>query len=181
MTGPAAGRIETERLVLEPLAVEHAEEMAEVLGDPRLHAFIGGSPLSVEELRTRYARLVGGPPAGRDESWLNWVVRQREDGQLVGTVQATVASGTEAALAWVIGTPWQGRGFAAEAARALAAWFDARDIAVTANIHPDHVASAAVASAAGLVATTEVAEGEVVWRRAVDPTRDGRSPDPNAS
>ena len=168
MTGPAAARIDTERLILVPLAVEHADEMADVLDDPQLHTFIGGAPLSRAELRARYARLVAGPPADRGEGWLNWVVRQRDGGKLVGTVQATVVrrgADLEAALAWVIGTRWQGRGFAGEAARALAGWFDGYEIPVVAYIHPDHLASAAVASAAGFVAGTEVVEGEIVWRR----------------
>ena len=36
--------IGTERLMLTPLRVEDADELAEVLGDPRLHEFIGGGP-----------------------------------------------------------------------------------------------------------------------------------------
>ena len=40
----AVDRLESERLVLEPLRVEHAEELAPLLDDPRLHEFIGGDP-----------------------------------------------------------------------------------------------------------------------------------------
>ncbi|MEV4382889.1 hypothetical protein [Streptosporangium sp. NPDC049644] len=39
-----AETVRTARLTLEPPAVRHAAEMAEVLGDPALHTFIGGSP-----------------------------------------------------------------------------------------------------------------------------------------
>ncbi|AWS41783.1 GNAT family N-acetyltransferase [Streptosporangium sp. 'caverna'] len=67
--------IRTPRLTLIPLAVEHAAEMAEALADPALHAFIGGSPATPSELRARYTRMVAGPPPGRDEVWLNWVIR----------------------------------------------------------------------------------------------------------
>jgi hypothetical protein len=67
--------IRTPRLTLIPLAVEHAAEMAEALGDPALHTFIGGSPATPSELRARYTRMVAGPPPGRDEVWLNWVIR----------------------------------------------------------------------------------------------------------
>ncbi|MEV7469854.1 hypothetical protein AB0O20_25600 [Streptomyces kronopolitis] len=52
-----AWAIETGRLRLVPLAVEHADEMAEVLFDPALHAFIGAVPHSAAALRSRYARL----------------------------------------------------------------------------------------------------------------------------
>lgn len=41
---PTAERLETERLILEPLRIEHAEEMVLVLGDRRLYAYTGGEP-----------------------------------------------------------------------------------------------------------------------------------------
>jgi RimJ/RimL family protein N-acetyltransferase len=50
----------TERLVLDPLRVEDAEEMAPLLADPGLHSYIGGVPATVDELRDRYRRQVGG-------------------------------------------------------------------------------------------------------------------------
>lgn len=157
--------ITTERLSLEPLEIEDAEEMAVVLGDERLHEFIGGSPLTPAELRDRYARLVAGS-SDSDEVWLNWIVRRGGDSQPVGTVQATVTnSGQTAYVAWVIGVDWQNQGFASEAARALVDWLrqnGARDI--RANVHPDHRASAAVAAQAGLEPTDELVDGEQVWR-----------------
>ena len=119
----AEASIWTERLVLRPLRVADAEELAGVLGDPALHEFIGGRPDNPEELRRRYAAMVAGP--GRPgELWRNWVVRRRVDAAAVGTVQATLtrhAEGWKAEVAWVVGVPWQGRGYATEAARALVA------------------------------------------------------------
>lgn len=158
MTGP----ITTDRLDLLPLAVEHAGEMAEVLADPALHTFTGGTPLTPEALRARYHRLVAGSsdPAVR---WLNWVIRLRDEERLSGTVQATVADAT-AEIAWVVGTPWQGRGIAREAARGLVTWLRTQRVhTVIAHVHPDHHASAAVAASAGLTATGEVHDGEVRW------------------
>ncbi|MFJ8131395.1 GNAT family N-acetyltransferase [Streptomyces hydrogenans] len=153
--------IRTARLELVPLEVSHAEEMAGVLGDPALHAFIGGAPESLEELRARYARWeAGAPEPGTD--WCNWVVRLRADGRLVGTVQATVVGDT-AEVAWVVGTAWQGRGYASEAAGALVGWLRDRGRTVVAHVHPGHAASGAVARAAGLVPTDEVQDGEVRW------------------
>ncbi|UWE08065.1 GNAT family N-acetyltransferase [Actinacidiphila bryophytorum] len=155
--------IGTERLTLLPLAVRYAEEMAEVLGDPRLHDFIGGAPHTPQGLRARYERLVAGSgdPA---VSWCNWVVRLDAADCLTGTVQATVV-GERAEIAWVVGTPWQGKGIATEAARALVAWLGAQGVkAVVAHIHPDHRASSAVAAAAGLTATDEWDDGEMRWR-----------------
>jgi RimJ/RimL family protein N-acetyltransferase len=160
--------IRTERLELEPLRVEHAEEMAVVLADPALHSFIGGAPDGPQELRSRYQRMVAGSgdPAVR---WLNWVIRLRDEGCLTGTVQATVSlSGQDsgAEIAWVVGTPWQGRGIASEAARGLVDWLGERSVrTVVAHIHPEHRASAGVAAAAGLAPTGERYEGEIRWRR----------------
>lgn len=143
--------------------------MVGVLGDARLHEFVGGQPATLEELRARYRQLVAGSgdPA---EWWGNWVVRTTTDGRAVGTVQATVAEAADGALsaevAWVTGLAWQGQGFATEAARALVDWLHGRGVAeVTANIHPAHHASAAVARGAGLHPTGDEVDGETVWRR----------------
>jgi RimJ/RimL family protein N-acetyltransferase len=157
--------ITTGRLTLLPLRVEHAEEMAGVLDDPALHTFIGGSPDTAETLRTRYTRMLEGP-SDPDTFWLNWVLRLRADDCLTGYVQATVSPGPVAEVAWVVGTAWQGRGLAREAAGALVEWLDRRSVpTIIAHIHPDHRASAAVATAVGLVATDEWHDGEVRWHR----------------
>ncbi|MEU6536608.1 GNAT family N-acetyltransferase [Streptomyces sp. NPDC047000] len=160
--------IVTGRLDLLPLRVGHAEEMAGVLSDPALHTFIGGAPDSPRELRSRYVRMTAGSP-DPEVSWLNWVIRLRDESCLTGTVQATAGpsgDGPVAEVAWVVGTPWQGRGIAAEAARGLVEWLRAQGMrTVVAHIHPGHRASAAVATAAGLVPTDERHDGEIRWRR----------------
>jgi RimJ/RimL family protein N-acetyltransferase len=179
----SAAVIGTGRLLLTPLRAADAGEMTGVLDDKRLHEFTGGSPDSPAELRARYARLVAGSP-NPAVSWLNWIVRLRGSGQAVGTVQATVTGGggsagsgpgngsgrgagdgLSAELAWVIGRPWQGYGYAAEAAAGLAGWLLSEGATViTACIHPDHHASAVVAARAGLALTDDVIDGERVWR-----------------
>ncbi|GGL92576.1 acetyltransferase [Streptomyces fumigatiscleroticus] len=168
----------TGRLDLLPLRVAHAEEMAAVLSDPALHTFIGGTPDTPQALRSRYRRLSAGSPDPA-VSWLNWVIRLRDEGCPTGTVQATVVrpgrghrgDGPIAEIAWVVGTPWQGRGIATEAARGLVAWLGRQQVhTVVAHIHPGHRASAAVATAAGLRATGERREGEIRWlRRGTEP------------
>jgi RimJ/RimL family protein N-acetyltransferase len=150
-----------------PLRLEDAEEMTGVLGDERLHEFIGGEPDTLTGLRERYARLVAGSP-DPDEVWLNWVVRRRSDAQPIGTVQATLTMSdgeSTANVAWVIGVDWQNQGFASEAARALVGWLRQHGADnVVAHIHPDHQASATVAMRAGLRPTDEQADCERVWR-----------------
>lgn len=161
----AAQPIVTHRLTLVPLSVEHADEMAAVLADPALYTFTGGSPPTGHELRARYERWIAGSP-DPGVSWCNWVIKLHGPRQLAGTVQATIIAGDElvAEVAWVIGTSWQGRGIATEAALALIAWLEQQRVqTVIAHIHPDHHASAAVAAAAGLIPTGLLHDGEMRW------------------
>jgi len=160
--------IDTERLVLTPLRPGDADEMCAVLADEALYGFTGGHPPSRAELRDRYERLAAGSPYP-DQIWLNWIVRRRSDGAAIGTVQATVTrrrpADDRAEVAWVLGVPFHGHGYAAEAARALVGWLRERGTnPVSANIHPDHHASAAVAMRAGLAVTGDWVDGERVWR-----------------
>ncbi|WP_053707204.1 GNAT family N-acetyltransferase [Streptomyces sp. NRRL B-3648] len=159
--------IHTDRLVLLPLQVEHADEMAAVLSDPDLHTFIGGTPDTAEDLRVRYERLVAGSPRP-GEFWCNWVIQLRDAACLTGYVQATVTAddrGAAAEIAWVVGTRWQRRGIATEATHGLVAWLRKYPVhTVIAHIHPDHKASAAVATAAGLAPTNQWHDGEIRWQ-----------------
>ncbi|MGZ0147615.1 GNAT family N-acetyltransferase [Kribbella sp. WER1] len=155
--------ITTQRLTLLPLQVEYAVPMADVLSDPALYAFTGGEPPTVAELEARYRRQLAGPDRD-DEQWLNWVVRY--DDRLIGYVQATI-TGRTAEIAWVIGTAWQGRGFAKEAAQGLFTWLRAgKAYRILAHIHPEHTASAAVAAAIGLARTDVHEDGEDLWSTA---------------
>lgn len=165
--GTADQRIVTARLELAPLTVQDADELVLVLGDRRLHEFIGGQPAALDELRDRYARLVEGRSADGSQEWHNWVVRQLADRRAVGTVQATVtARGRAAEVAWVIGVPWQGQGLASEAAKAVVGWLEGRRVrTITAHVHPANRASAVVATRAGLTPTDTYHHGERLWRR----------------
>jgi RimJ/RimL family protein N-acetyltransferase len=163
----AIDQLETERLILEPLAPEHAEELAPVLDDVSLHRFTGGRPASAKELRARFERqIVGHSPDGCDR-WLNWTVRLRATGQAVGAVQATVGhreARTVAEIAWVVGSPFQRQGFAKEAAAAIVAWLRGHGVSsVVAHIHPHHDASMAVARSVGLAPNDVIKDGELRW------------------
>ncbi|MGY3058244.1 RimJ/RimL family protein N-acetyltransferase [Streptomyces sp. TE3672] len=162
----------TARLDALPLRVAYADEMAAVLGDPALHTYTGGAPETADELRARYGRQTAGSP-DPGVRWWNWVLRVRDEGRLAGYVQATVdVPGAAAEIAWVVGTRWQGRGYAKEAAEGLVTHLLAGAGAgtavvrtVLAHIHPDHDASAAVAGAAGLAPTERWCDGERRWER----------------
>ena len=143
--------------------MDHAVELARALDDDRLHTFTGGRPAAEEELRDRFTRQVAGRSPDGGETWLNWVLRRRDTGESIGTVQATVV-GASAQLAWVVAVPHQKAGYAREAS--LAVRDRLRDDGVTrfsAYIHPEHAASAAVARALGLGPTGTVVNGEIRW------------------
>ena len=148
---------------LDPLRVADAAEMADVLADPGLYEVIGGGPPTLDELTERYRRQVVGRSADGRESWLNWVVRV--DGTAVGYVQATVVEGDRAAVAWVIGAPWQGRGYATEAGRQLLALLPGHGVTrIEAHIAPGHAPSERVAAQLGLSATGRFdPDGEQLW------------------
>lgn len=165
---PEPPRLNSLRLMLEPLQVRHAEEMAPLLDDLRLYAFIGVEPATLEELRERYGRQVVGCSPDGAQRWLNWVLRRREDERAIGTVQATVTGcGTDltAEVAWMLGTAHQNQGYAREAARTMVTWLRQRGVGtIIAHVHRRHEASAAVATALGLSPTSTVVDGEVRWQ-----------------
>ena len=177
--GLTVPRLTTTRLVLEPLTTGHADEMVGVLADGSLYAFTGGEPPTLEELTRRYEfQAVGHSPDGAQD-WLNWIVRRADTGAAVGYVQATVGAEGEddadrtsdspavvADLAWVVSPAHQRNGFAVEAAGAVRDWLVKAGVPHhVAFIHPDNVASTAVAPSRGMRATDAVVDGETRWER----------------
>jgi RimJ/RimL family protein N-acetyltransferase len=162
---PTLPILSTPRLTLEPVTVDHAEELAVALNDPRLYDVIGGEPRSASSWRKVLAAWERRRSPTGDERWLNWAVRLAS-GELVGYVQATVVD-TDADIAYVVGTPWQGHGYATEAAGAMLDHLrDDQRVAVTrAWIADGHEPSERVARRLRLAPTIERnAEGERLWR-----------------
>ncbi|WP_196827756.1 GNAT family N-acetyltransferase [Frigoribacterium sp. CG_9.8] len=164
---PAPEQVETERFLLEPLSVGHAAEMAEVLADPLLYEFTGGEPPTHESLVRRYAAQTVGESLDGSQWWLNWVIRRKDSGVLIGFVQATVAGepgALGADIAWVVAPKAQGNGVATEATYAMIQWLRERGVAtLDAIIHPQHHASMAVAKNQGLEPTSTIENGEIRW------------------
>ena len=148
------------------MVLADSEEMVLVLADPALHRYVGGCPDDLAGLRRRYERqLVGWSPDG-SQRWLNWTVRRRKDRVAVGYVQATLEPrGRVAAVAWVVGTAFQRRGYGAEAVEAVVGLLreDGGPWRIVARIHPETRPSQALARRVGLAPTEEMLDGEVVW------------------
>ena len=146
------------------------DELFRLLKDPEIHVFTGGRPpASADDVRAKIRRRESRRSPAGDELWLNWTLRLKADRSVVGYVQAGVKLG-KADLAWVVGVPFQRRGYASEASRRVLQWLrDDLDVhEVRANTHPDHVASHRVARNIGLLKSGErTDEGEEVWRASV--------------
>ncbi|GAA3623812.1 GNAT family N-acetyltransferase [Kineosporia mesophila] len=167
LSWPVVTYLKSPRLDLEPIRLDHAEEAYPWLSDERIHAFTGGSPASLDELKARFRRQAEGQSPDGSQGWLNWMIRHRT-GRLVGTVQATISrarSGDmQAELAWVLAFDAQGHGFAREAAAEMVIWLRGNDVQrFIAHIHPRHRASKGVARSIGLHPTITVVDGEIEW------------------
>ena len=158
------GRIATDRLELTPLVSEHAEELFTLLSELSLYEFTRDvPPASLIELQLRYARLESRRSPDGTEAWLNWTLFESATSTSIGYVQATVSS-KRADIAWVVGTLWQRRGFATEAAAALLIWLRSAGVEhICAMINPAHAASQKVAENIGLSRTLLMLGGEEVW------------------
>ncbi len=160
--------LETRRLSLTPLATTDDVVMLEVLSDPELYRYIGGRPPTANELKRQYRSQVAGSPRPH-EKWHNWVLRVLDHGSAIGFVQATV-TGSSAEIAWVIGTPAQRQGYAAEAAGEMCRWLTEAGVdRLVASIKPGHIASERVAAKLGLEPSGELDDdGEAIWTKPLD-------------
>jgi ribosomal-protein-alanine N-acetyltransferase len=112
----------TPRLRLEPLTAEHAPRLFPVLSDPTIYTYTPGEPPgSVESLRERYERLQRRVSPSGEELWLNWAVWLEASRRYAGVVQATVRRERSALIAYELGEPFRGAGYATEACEAMIA------------------------------------------------------------
>lgn len=141
-------------------------ELYYLLREPALHQFTGRMPpTSSNDVRERTRVWERRHSPRQDELWLNWTLRLKLHGLAIGYVQTTVRE-RWADLAWVIGIPFQGKGYATEASGCAAAWI--RDYFAVAElrayIHPDHIASQRVATHVGLRPSGKISEeDEEIW------------------
>lgn len=138
--------------------------MYPILADPALYRFTGGNPPRDSEwMEQWFSGLESRKSPDGTQDWLTWIVCLDNEVAPIGYVQATV-TGAEADIAWLIGTAWQGQGYAREAVALMLDQLAERGVQrLTAHIHPEHHASQKVAAAVGLERTATCHEGEDVW------------------
>jgi ribosomal-protein-alanine N-acetyltransferase len=115
--------LRTPRLDLEPMAERHADELWLPLADPGLYRHVPQDPpASLDALRERLALLSGRCSPQGDQLWLNWVMRERRDGQCRGRLQATVTTDARAWIAYEVFPPSWRHGFGVEGCRRMIEW-----------------------------------------------------------
>jgi RimJ/RimL family protein N-acetyltransferase len=152
--------------------------------DPNVTRYIGGTPLSQEEVWARLLRYVG------HWHWMGfgyWLVEEKTTGSFAGEVgfadwkrDITPSLIGVPELGWVLPTRVHGQGYATEAARAALAWADSRLADSSAEsvstslgrtvciIHPEHVRSIRVAQKCGfheVLRTTYHGEPTILFAR----------------
>jgi RimJ/RimL family protein N-acetyltransferase len=121
--------IETERLRLRGHLLQDFPDSAALWADPLVTRFIGGKPLSEEEVWARVLRYVG------HWAWMGfgyWVVEERSTGRFAGEVgfadwKRDIEPSLQGLheLGWVLASSVHGMGYATEAVRAAIAWGEA--------------------------------------------------------
>jgi [ribosomal protein S5]-alanine N-acetyltransferase len=113
-------QLATERLILEPLEVAHAEKLYAGLSDVALYKFIPNDPLSLDELTEKYHRILRGPRDNNIELWRNWAVRLRgDDNEYIGMIETSVFPNDYAYLAYFMFASHHRQGYAHEACAAV--------------------------------------------------------------
>ena len=112
---------ETERLILEPLTVNHAVGYFNIAANPALYRYIPRDPpASLEKLTDRYKGLVDQISSDGTEIWLNWFIRIKDLSRAyIGKLEATIVQDGKAYIAYEIDPNFQGKGYATEACRAM--------------------------------------------------------------
>lgn len=103
------------RLLLEPLAADHAQALYPLLRDERLYTYIPQEPpASREALAARYRRLEARRSPDGQEVWLNWAARLHGTQTYVATFQATIFPDATALLAYMVFPLHQRQGYGRE-------------------------------------------------------------------
>lgn len=77
-------------LLIEPIRPAHAQPLFEPFSARELYTYIPEKPpKSIASMEAEYAEFAAGAPADAGEVWLNWVIRDANTLECLGTLQAT--------------------------------------------------------------------------------------------
>lgn len=160
--------IQTDRLVLTPVAEGDYADLCALLADPGFFRHIFPQALNAEEAWFRLLRDVG---HWHVMGYGNWSIRTRDDGRYVGSVgllnyRRILDPAFDAIeMGWGLSPAFQGQGVAFEAATAAVAWAEQHLTAdrLVCMISPDNGPSLALAARLGFARYTDTAyKGEPV-------------------
>lgn len=151
--------LESERLSLRGHVPNDYEDGIAMWGDPHVTQYVGGKPLTREEVWARLLRYRG------HWAWLGyglWVAVEKATGKFVGEVgyanhhrdiQPPLEGMPE--LGWVLATNFHGKRYATEAVRAAIRWGDGQfgGQRTCCIIHPENARSIRVAEKCGFTET----------------------------
>ena len=147
--------VETERLRLRGHRLVDFDDCLAMWSDPEVTRFIGGKPLSGEEVWARILRYAG---HWRMLGYGYWLIEERGTGLFVGEVgfadfKRQIAPSFDGIpeIGWAL-IPWaQGKGYATEAVQAAVDWGDIHFGGITTGclINPDNATSIRVAMKSG--------------------------------
>ena len=171
-----APTLTTDRLILRGLTTADWEPYAMMWADPRVTAFIGGTPRPADVAWTKFGQAAG--------MWSlfgygNWAVIDRADGVFMGVAGladykrglAEMEGAPEAG--WAFAAASWGRGIASEAIGAVTGWADAHGLAETrCMIDHGNIASAKVAERCGYVPFAELPGERRAFRRRAASAKD---------
>lgn len=152
----AAPTLTTDRLILEPLSMDHWDEYAAMWADPRTTRYIGGSP---REHKESWIKFLAGSALWDHLGYGYWAFTDRQSGALLGVGglaqwQRGIAELDGFAEAgWGFAPDAWGKGYATEAITAVLAWSDTALNApeIRCIIDPGNTASHRVADKLGFV------------------------------
>ena len=110
----------TDRFILEPLTVGHADLLYQELLDYRSYRYIPDlPPKDLESLKERYSKLqMRGSPDGL-YVWLNWAIKSRRDSRYFGYVQATISKDGDTSIGYLVFPKYWRSGVAKESVGAV--------------------------------------------------------------
>jgi [ribosomal protein S5]-alanine N-acetyltransferase len=106
--------------IIEARQPHHAAELFQIMNDPLLYEYIDVAyrPATADALRERIEQNASGKSPDGSQDWLGWVIKN-ELGHIVGYLTATIHQDGDAHLAYGIGSPFWGKGYARLAAEQL--------------------------------------------------------------
>ncbi|KAI9132682.1 GNAT family N-acetyltransferase [Acaryochloris sp. CCMEE 5410] len=108
--------LESQRLIYERVTRNHAKELEPILCDPKVYEHMddGIGPTS-DELLKAFTLREQGPSAHRhNETWVDYIVRDKASQIAIGRVEATVIE-HRAEVAYILGTAYWRQGYGSEA------------------------------------------------------------------